>query len=253
MVQIVEPSCKFEAITPDPELLIERLTRKCYQSDHVMDCDWKIANSPCSDGYAYSHMKGWRIKCPKCEERAGKFILRLLKRGHTPPLGHASASFTFVTDRGITHELVRHRLADYCQESTRYCNYGKDRFGQEITVIRPPEIVEPTTEQQQLAGAGGEAARIAVDNWNDWMEAMRVAEGKYLRMIGRGMKPEMARSVLPTCLKTEISMTCNMVQWRHVLSQRSELNQYAHPQIREIIEKARAVLKEHAPNVFSDR
>ncbi len=249
MVQIVKPSAQLEWITPEAELVIERATRKCYQSSHKMEC----ASPVCGNGLN-PNLKPDALVCSPCQEcdaRAGKFIRMLLKRGHDAPLGHAVASFTFVTDRGITHELVRHRLADYCQESTRYCNYGKGRFGQEITVILPPgmsDFLDPdgpseTFEERKAAFFGHEA----------WSAAMDAAEKHYLSLLKLGFKPQIARSVLPTCLKTEITMTCNLRQWRHVIALRSELNKAAHPQIREIIEQARKVLKECCPNVFHDR
>ena len=141
---------------------------------------------------------------------------------------HASASFRIITDRGISHEIVRHRLASYAQESTRYCNYTKDKFENKITVICPP-------------GLGENVA---------WLYACEQAEQAYLRLVREGVKPEIARSVLPTCLKTEIVMTANFREWRHFISLRG--GKGAHPQIREIARGCLNLLMGYAPNVFGD-
>ena len=159
------------------------------------------------------------------QNSAAKFIRMIIRRGHESVLEHASASFRFVTDRGISHELVRHRLAAYTQESTRFCKYGED-----IQVIQPPVF------DQNSFGA--------------WQCAMIEAEEKYHYLLEQGQKPEIARSVLPTCLKTVINMTANFREWRHVIKLRT--HETAHPQIRKLIGMARDQLIELAPNVFEE-
>jgi len=155
---------------------------------------------------------------------------RKIASGHHSVIEHASASFLFVCDRGVTHELVRHRLAAYSQESTRYCNYGKDKFGKEITVIEPPGLT--------------------VSQRGDWARAVREAEIGYLELLNNGCSPQIARSVLPNCLKTEIVTTCNLREWRHIFKLRT--SKAAHPQIREVMNMALWKLKNLCPNVFFD-
>ncbi len=157
--------------------------------------------------------------CYKSEDKitavsAVAFNERILSSGHHSVIEHVNITVKFVCDRGVTHELVRHRLASYSQESTRYANYSKDKFGKEITVIRPLFWSENSFE------------------YAEWHRAMESAEKSYMRLIELGAQPEQARSVLPNSLKTEIVMTCNIREWRHVLMLRC--SHAAHPQMREI-------------------
>ena len=163
---------------------------------------------------------------------AEKFIAGILKRGHESVIEHYSLTVRIVCDRGVTHEIVRHRLASYSQESTRYCNYTGDKFGNEITVIQPCYWEE-----------GSEA-------FANWKRAMLYAEEYYFRLIRNGATPQEARSVLPNSLKTEIVMTANLREWRHFLKLRT--GKAAHPQMREI---AGMILREFSaryPVIFED-
>ncbi|MBP1713240.1 MAG: thymidylate synthase, flavin-dependent [Deltaproteobacteria bacterium] len=135
-------------------------------------------------------------------------------------------------DRGISHELVRHRLASFSQESTRYANYSKDKFGKEITVIRPYFWDRSS------------------DLYSVWRQAMEQAEEKYLHLIGLGARPEEARTVLPNSLKTELIMTCNLREWRHIFDLRC--SRAAHPQMRELLFPLLDELHERIPVVFDD-
>ncbi len=165
-------------------------------------------------------------------ETAEPFIARIVKSGHESVIEHASATVRFVCDRGVTHELVRHRLASYSQESTRYANYAKNRFGSEITVIRPCFWQEGSPE------------------YAAWLSAMESAERAYLSLIQGGAKPQEARSVLPNSLKTEIVMTANMREWRHVFRLRCDAP--AHPQIREVMLPLLGEFHERLPVLFAD-
>jgi len=198
-MRVIKPCAKLVWITPSPEKTIEQIGRTCYKSED------KIT-----------------------EDSAGKFCRMLIRRGHEAMIEHASASFRFITDRGISHEIVRHRIASYAQESTRYCNYSKDKF-QGITMIRPSGIFEDDRA---------------------WIEACEKAEAEYLNLIQRGAKPEMARSVLPTCLKTEIVMTANLREWRHFIKMR--LDSPAHPDVRVLAYQVFKRLNTLAPSVFAD-
>lgn len=157
--------------------------------------------------------------CYKSEDKitdtsAAKFVAGVIKRGHEAVLEHFDITVKFVCDRGVSHEIVRHRMASYCQESTRYCNYSKEGFGGEITVIRPFYLVEGT------------------EGWQYWKEACWTAERRYFELLNWGCTPQEARAVLPTSLKTEVVMTANLREWRHFFKLRTA--PAAHPQMREV-------------------
>lgn len=196
---IVKPSVTLEWVTENALQVIERAGRTCYQS-HV------------------------DAKGPQ------EFVRMIMLRGHDSVLEHASASLRFICDRGVTHEIVRHRLASYSQESTRYCNYAKDKFGNEIKVIQPPGLEGETLEA--------------------WTKACQYAESTYISMTAKGVPPQIARSVLPNSLKTEIVMTCNLREWRHFFLMR--LAAAAHPQMREVALMALELLRKHVPVVFDE-
>lgn len=165
-------------------------------------------------------------------ESAPEFVRRVLKAGHESVIEHISITVRIICDRGVSHEIVRHRVGSYSQESTRYCNYGKDGFNGEITVIAPCYWPEPSAER-----------RI-------WRGAMEQAEKAYLSLLEQGASPQMARSVLPSSLKTELVVTYNLREWRHFLTVRTSAA--SHPQMREI---AIPLLKEFQrliPVVFDD-
>lgn len=174
--------------------------------------------------------------CYKSEDKitegsAQKFIAMIVNSGHYSVIEHGNITARIVCDRGVTHELVRHRLCSYSQESTRYCNYSKEQFGNEITVIQPPGLTEG-----QL---------------NTWRAAMSYAEEMYFELVNAGASPQIARSVLPNSLKTEIVVTANLREWRHILNIRV-VNNRAHPQIREALLPILRQVRTHMPEVFKD-
>lgn len=204
-MKIIKPS--FEILTPlnGKAILqhIEVVGRVCYKSEG------KITDTSCYD-----------------------FVKKIIARGHEAVLEHYSFSVKFICDRGVSHEIVRHRLASYCQESTRYCNYQKDQFGKEITVISPCFLEEGST------------------SYSEWESACKAAESSYMWMLDTGSTPQEARTVLPNSLKTEIVMTTNLREWRHFLKLRT--SKAAHPQIREIAIPLLMELKSIIPVVFDD-
>lgn len=169
------------------------------------------------------------------EDSAEKFVAGLIKRGHEAMLEHVSITVKFVTDRGISHEIVRHRLASFAQESTRYCNYSKDKFGKELTFIIPDFLTY-----------GSEGFKI-------WKEQMKQAEKTYFAMLEAGHTPQEARSVLPNSLKTELVMTANIREWRNFFKLRAANSTgAAHPQMLEITRPLLDNLKVMIPVVFDD-
>lgn len=169
------------------------------------------------------------------EGSAAKMVASLIKSGHEAMLEHASVTVKFVVDRGISHELVRHRLASFAQESTRYCNYSKDDFGSEITFIIP-EYLEYKSE-----------------GWNIWKESMKQAEDAYFKMLDFGLSPQQARAVLPNSLKTEVVMTANLREWRHFFKLRAlGITGKPHPQMLEVAVPLLEDMKNLIPVVFDD-
>jgi flavin-dependent thymidylate synthase len=141
---------------------------------------------------------------------------------------------------GNSHEFVRHRIPSFAQESTRYCNYGKDKFGSEISVIRPPF--------EGVVNSSGKMFANPVDK--QWEKDMELVEASYMSLIERGCSPQVARSVLPTCLKTELVVTTNAREWRHIMKLRT--SKAAHPQIREVCGMIHKQLLEWAKPLFDD-
>lgn len=176
--------------------------------------------------------------CYKSESRitdasVERFVRNLIARGHESVLEHVSFSVKFICDRGVSHELVRHRLASFSQESTRYCDYSDDKFGGELTFIKPCLPCKST-----------------MDNEHAWYSIMSEIESAYFDMLQNGCTPEQARCVLPNSLKTEIIMTANLREWRHFFKLRTSKS--AHPQMREIAVPLLNELKKVIPCVFDD-
>lgn len=223
IMQEVQEKVQLLSMTESPIMFLERCGRVCYKSEEKMTC--KDPNCGIVDGLVFY--------CSECKERAEKFVKGIVKRGHESVIEHANATLLFITDRGMTHEQVRHRLCAYSQESTRYCNYG----GKGIQVIQPDL---------------SDAREKFVKAQDTWHEAMRNAENAYDALIEMGIKPQWARSVLPTCVKTEIVHTANFREWRHILNIRA-LNKGAHPQIRNLMKMALDVfMKSSAKPIFED-
>lgn len=166
------------------------------------------------------------------ENSAQKFLKNIISRGHEAVLEHFSFTVKFICDRGVSHEIVRHRLASYCQESTRYCNYSKDSFGSEITVIKPLFLKEGT------------------NGWDSWKRSCEVAETEYFNLLDFGCTAQEARSVLPNSLKTEVVMTADIREWRHFLKLRC--SPAAHPQMREVALILLDKVRSRIPVLFDD-
>lgn len=166
------------------------------------------------------------------EDSADAFLRNVISRGHESVIEHFNITVKFTVDRGVSHEIVRHRLASYSQESTRYCNYGHGKFGGELTFIRPC-FWDDDSESYKL-----------------WLIAMQKIENYYIGLLNRGATPQEARSVLPNSLKTELIMTANLREWRHFLKLR--ISPAAHPQIREVTIPLAHAMAEAMPAVFCD-
>jgi len=170
------------------------------------------------------------------EESAPKFVRMLIKRGHEAMIEHApSISVKFICDRGVSHEIVRHRLFSFAQESTRYCNYGKE---DSIIVIEPCFWLHVPN-----------SPKVSWMNYM-WVELMLKAEDAYMKLLQEGASPQEARAVLPNSLKTEIVVTGNVREWRHFFKLR--VAKEAHPQMRELAMPLLNEMKQILPEIFDD-
>ena len=214
-MKIIKPS--YEILTPISDggikelQHIEKIGRVCYKSED------KITE----DG-----------------ESAKKFVKMLISNGHEAMIEHSSLSVKFIVDRGVSHELVRHRIASFAQESTRYCNYSKGKFGNEITVILPCFFD---------TGMGILSNSLV---YQEWKSACECAEERYFNLLKMGATPQQARTVLPNSLKTEITITANYREWRNFFKLRTA--EASHPQMREVTIPLLKELKTLIPIIFDD-
>ena len=204
-MKIIEPSFQFFEPLDGAQMLkrLERAGRVCYKSED------KITQGS-----------------------AETFLANIIKRGHESVLEHEKITVSLIFDRGVTHELVRHRIASYSQESTRYCNYMGEKFGRELTFIKPCFWAE-------------DDPKYAV-----WKEQMAQLEETYQRLLEAGASPQEARSILPNSLKTEIVVTMNLREWRHFFRLRTA--PAAHPQMREAADMLLAAFQAELPVIFDD-
>ena len=182
---------------------LEKYGRVCYKSEN------KITDTSCKD-----------------------FVARIVKSGHDSVIEHEKISVKIICDRGVSHEIVRHRIASYSQESTRYCNYTLNKFDNQLTFIKPVFWSDDSKE------------------YHEWENQMQSAEESYNKLIALGARPEEARSILPNSVKTEIVVTMNLREWRHFFKLRT--SQRAHPQMREIAVPLLQEFKTAIPVVFDD-
>ena len=202
-MKLITPSHEFLQEIDGEEMLrrLERIGRVCYKSEgRITDTSYRT------------------------------FLSNLLARGHESVIEHEKVSVRLICDRGVTHELVRHRIASYSQESTRYCNYSKEKFQGELTFIRP-FFWESDPEK-----------------FGVWKRAMESAERAYLALMDLGATAQEARSVLPNSLKTELVVTMDLREWRHFFRLRTSAA--AHPQMRELTLPLLAAFREAVPVVF---
>jgi len=204
-----------------------------------------IMSLPSSAGAVYRRIELVGRTCYKSEERitdgsAEQFVRMLLERSHESVIEHESATVKFICDRGVSHELVRHRIASYSQESTRYCSYkgGVTFVIPPWVQIEPGEYYKPNTSQPLPYAS------------QQWYEAMLNAEAWYKHLLGAKWTPQQARSVLPNSLKTEIVVTANMREWRHIF--RLRCSNAAHPQMRESMMPVYQQFCRELPALFDD-
>lgn len=218
-MKIIEQS--HEILHMDGLDLIERAGRTCYKSEEKIGC--------LTEGCDYSY---GAQACRNCgSSSAHRFAQMLIKRGHEAMIEHGSATVKFITNRGVTHELVRHRVASFGQESTRYVNYG----GKEMEFIQPVWLL------------------YGEDGFGPWFDSMVEAELTYGTLIDIGWRPEQAREVLPNSLKTEIVVTANYREWRHIFKLRAlGTTGKPHPQMQALMLPVLEEFKDKLPALFGD-
>ena len=208
-MKIIKPSIEILDVLDQEKILrrLELVGRTCYKSED------KITEFSCVE-----------------------FVRKIIKSGHHSIIEHYDISVRIICDRGVTHEIVRHRIGEYAQESTRYCNYASGKFGNEITVIEPCfwRITNGILDSKMII----------------WNQAMEWCQKAYNNLISLGATPQEARSVLPNSLKTEIIVKFNLREWRHFLTLRT--SKAAHPQMREIANMILEEFHEKLPVIFED-
>jgi len=207
MAKIVNPSYEILSPIDGKKILahIEKIARTCYRSEDLINMDGTSAV---------------------------KLIGSLLKMGHEAMIEHASISVRFICDLGFYKDLTRHRLASFAIESTRYCNYFKDKFGSELVFIKPVNMPEGTPE------------------YTIWYDCMCGIEKKYMEMAALGAKADQLRMLLPHSIKAEVNITANLREWRHILKLRT--SKFVHPSIRELTIPLLRDLQKQIPLIFDD-
>lgn len=207
MVKIIEPSVEIVTeINPNTILkTIEKAARTCYKTENNISED---------------------------TSSAVKMIAKLIEVGHTAMIEFADIHVKLIADTGVLKDLSRHRHCSFAVESTRYCNYSKGKFGNELTFIKPCNIEENS------------------DMYKTWLEAMQHIEDSYMKMAEQGAKPDQLRMILPHSLKTEINMKCNIREWRHIFKLRCA--KAAHPSVQQVMKMILKELHQSIPVVFDD-
>ena len=263
---------------------IEKAGRTCYKSDEKHEVAvQKLIDDPsfcpeliqgqegCDEDDRFMNENGRLVRANL--QVAEDFVRSIIKRGHESVLEHVGWTVRFICDRGVSHELVRHRLCAFSQESTRYVDYAGTKTDGHCQFIIPPWVdIEPgiwTREPRECADAIQQQTpkdAEAIPWWKhdgawanfdcdypisaakEWRRAMLHAERSYQTLRQCGWSPQQARSVLPNSTKTEIVATANAREWRHILKLR--LSKAAHPQMREVMAMAAMELIGRAPVLF---
>lgn len=204
-MKIIEPRFEIVDLLDGNEMLkrIERAGRVCYKSEAGITNDSAI-----------------------------RFVKNIIRSGHESVIEHEKITVKIICDRGVSHEIVRHRIASYSQESTRYCNYYAEKFGNELTFIKPYFWNKDFAK------------------YKIWENTMLYIEKAYMELIEAGAKPQEARSVLPNSLKTEIIVTMNLREWRHFFKLRAD--KAAHPQMRQIALPLLKEFQNEIPVIFDN-
>lgn len=203
-MKIVEPWIEVENFDGKKIMKnIERACRTCYRSENLID-----------------------------EESYKRLLRNCLNRGHESILEHEKITVRMRCDIGVYKDLTRHRFGSFSIESTRYCNYGKDKYDNQIKFIEPCNIEKDTTEYAQ------------------WFNLMNIIEKTYNEMSRLGCKPDQLRMILPHSTAAEVTMTANIREWRHIFSLRCA--KMTHPAIRQLLIPLLLYFKQEMPELFDN-
>lgn len=229
-MRVIKPCYEIQHLDPEDIHRIERAARTCYKSES-------------------------KIAAGSAEE----LIALLIKSGHEAMLEHSQMTVIFTVDRGVSHELVRHRLCSFAQESTRYCNYAFDRFGNEITVVEPSFYKDIPEEEKDVIRRmfNGEQdvertfeVTALHKRYANWYTDCQLAESGYFKLIELGASAQEARAVLPNSLKTDIVVTANYREWRTIFKLRAAIG--AHPDMINVMKPLLEEVKAKVPVIFDD-
>ena len=219
-VNVVQPKAEIMKFTSptgaECVVNLEKIARKCYKSEDLF-------TGKVEDAVAF-------LKRTIFGKKDGHI--------HDAMIEHEGCTVCFTCDRGVSHEIVRHRIASFAQESTRYCNYSKDKFGNKISVIDPSDAFDWGEDEESFG-------KIVA-----WLDAMESAGESYFDLLDQGCTPQQARDVLPNSLKTEIVVTMNFRSWRNFFSLRDDAA--AHPQMRQLASKLHEDFKREVPFIFDE-
>jgi len=225
-MKLIKPYTEILTDLNGPKFLkdIEQVARTCYKSEDLIS--------------------------EEDDSSARELVRKLISRGHEAMLEFGDITVKFVCDRGVSHEIVRHRVASYAQESTRYCNYSNDKFYGELTFIIPCWLKLEEKTVNYLGDGDHEGACEEEPNNLMWSIQMESAEASYLKLLDSGWSPQQARSVLPNSLKTEINVKMNLREWRHFF--RLRCSNAAHPQMQELTRPLLEKFQASIPILFDD-
>lgn len=185
----------------------------------------------------------WKSEGSIKEGSAAKFCSKLMGKNHLSVIEHVSMTVKFTVDRGVTHELVRHRLCSVTQESTRYVKL-RDAG---ITFIIPPWVNLSEGEYTYIPNWQRDGIQLSFED-QVWLLSLLNVETDYNTLIDGGWTPQQARSILPNALKAEIYVTANLREWKHIFDLRCELS--VHPQMREVMVPLRDEMRALLPEIF---
>ena len=202
-MKIVDPWIQVEEYNPVKIMKnIERACRTCYRSENLIN-----------------------------EDSYKKLLKNCINRGHESILEHEKITIRMCCDIGVYKDLTRHRFGSFSIESTRYCNYGKDKFDNEIKFINPCNM-----DKKEL--------------FNEWYSSCIEIEQRYMNMVKLGATPDQMRMILPHSTAAEVTMTANIREWRHILDLRTK--KMAHPAIRQLLIPLLLKFKEDMPELFNE-
>jgi len=239
-MNILKPSYEIVRHTPNMYGAIEDAARTCYLSEPKDTPELRKEWSDATDDVPRPF-----ISFEKFVQE--KFIRGLIRTGHQTPFEFADIEIDFICNRGVSHEAVRHRMMSPMQESTRYCNYSLDGKHNGINVIEP--VFYDKEEAVRYVKHHTDNSLQLMNKFDVWFECIRIAEWGYNTLLDMGSKPQEARDVLPTALKTKLKMKANIREWWHIFNVRG-VSKAAHPQIREVMIPALEECQEKWPILF---